>query len=139
MQLVNEPHALAKYGPELFSEDRKGTLQQIEHRVRQCKIGYFCTLWIPFEAAVTANINQIADPDPPSVSDPRERFIEFANKRVNRALRGLRVVGNLSNRRIYKYIEADAKKLIRALQAEIKGLKARFRGDGDADCSIFSF
>jgi hypothetical protein len=90
------------------------------------------------EKFVRANIEQVVDPEPSSARDPRERFIELANKRVNRAIKDLRLVGNLSNRRVYKYDETDAKKIIRALQAEIDGLKARFRGDSDDDGSLFS-
>jgi hypothetical protein len=85
-----------------------------------------------------ANIAQVVDPEASSARDPRERFIDLANKRVNRAIKDLRLVGNLSNRRVYKYDETDAKKIIRALQAEIDGLKARFRGDSDDDGSLFS-
>lgn len=70
--------------------------------------------------------------------DPRERFVELANKRVNRAIKDLRLIGNLSNRRVYRYSEADSRKIIRALQAEVDGLKARFRGDSDDDGSAFS-
>lgn len=70
--------------------------------------------------------------------DPRERFVELANKRVNRAIKDLRLIGNLSNRRVYRYSETDSRKIIRALQAEVDGLKARFRGDSDDDGSAFS-
>jgi hypothetical protein len=79
-----------------------------------------------------------ADSEESGTRDPRERFTDLANKRVNRAIKDLRLIGNLSNRRVYKYEEADAKKIIRALQAEIDGLKARFRGDSDDDGSLFS-
>lgn len=64
--------------------------------------------------------------------------MDLANKRVNRAIKDLRLIGNLSNRRAYHYEDADAKKILRALQAEVDGLKARFRGDTDDDGSLFS-
>ena len=70
--------------------------------------------------------------------DQREKFIELANKRVTRAIKDIRLVGNLANRRSYKYDENDAKKIIRALQREISVLRARFRGDNGDDSSIFS-
>lgn len=70
--------------------------------------------------------------------DARERFVELANKRVTKTIKDLRLVGNLSNRRIYKYDESDAKKIIRVLQQELDVLKARFRGDQGDDDSIFS-
>jgi hypothetical protein len=70
--------------------------------------------------------------------DPRERFVDLANKRVTRAIRDLRLVSNLSNRRVYSYTDADAKKIIRALQREVEAVKARFQGGEDGESAIFS-
>jgi hypothetical protein len=70
--------------------------------------------------------------------DARGRFVELATKRVTRAIKDLRLIGNLANRRAYEYDEADAKKIIRALQRELDSVKARFRGDNGEDSSIFS-
>jgi hypothetical protein len=70
--------------------------------------------------------------------DARERFVELANKRVTKTIKDLRLVGNLANRRSYSYDEADARKIIRALQRELDVLKARFRGDDTDGDSIFS-
>lgn len=72
------------------------------------------------------------------VRDPRERFVDLANKRVTNAIRQIRLVGNLANRRAYDYSDADAKKIIRALQQEVNVLKERFRGDEGDSGSIFS-
>ena len=74
----------------------------------------------------------------PAVRDPRERFVDLATKRVTNAIRQIRLVGNLANRRAYTYTEADAKKILRALQDEVNVLKARFRGDDGDNGSIFS-
>lgn len=73
-----------------------------------------------------------------SERDARDRFVELANRRVTRTIKDIRLVGNLANRRSYKYDDADAKKIIRALQRELDILKARFRGDEGDDGSIFS-
>lgn len=70
--------------------------------------------------------------------DPRERFVELANKRVNNAIRDLRLIGNLSSRKTYSYTEKDAQKIIRALQKELNDLKSRFSGDDGPDGSNFS-
>lgn len=69
--------------------------------------------------------------------NPREKFVELANKRVNRAIKDLRLVGNLSNIRIYKYSEEDVKKILKTLQKEMDFLKTRFRGDSENEDSIF--
>jgi len=70
--------------------------------------------------------------------DARDRFVDLANKRVTRAIKELRLVGNLANKRSYEYSDDDAKKIIRSLQKELDLMKARFRGDSGEDGSIFS-
>lgn len=70
--------------------------------------------------------------------DARDRFVDLANKRVTRAIKDLRLIGNLANKRSYEYDDNDAKKIIRALQRELEVLKARFHGDSSEDGSIFS-
>lgn len=70
--------------------------------------------------------------------DPRERFVELANNRVTAAIRQLRLVGNLANRKNYSYDPDDAKKIIRALQRELDDLKSRFKGEENNDKSIFN-
>lgn len=60
------------------------------------------------------------------MSDKREKFVALAEKRVPRALRELRLIGNLANKNNYKYTELDAKKIIAALEAELKTVKSRF-------------
>lgn len=56
----------------------------------------------------------------------RERFITLAEKRVTRAIKVVRLIGNLSNRSNYSYTDADVKKIVAALDSEVKGLKQRF-------------
>jgi hypothetical protein len=72
-----------------------------------------------------------------SKSDKREKFISLATKRVNRAIRDLRLIGNLSNRSAYAYTDEDIKKISRALQREIDAIKTRFGGPGEAQDSEF--
>ena len=66
--------------------------------------------------------------------DARERFVELANKRVTKAIKDMRLVGNLANRRSYTYTDSDAKKIIRALQDELNALKARFIRSLHCEC-----
>lgn len=56
----------------------------------------------------------------------REKFVELAQKRVTRAIKDLRLIGNLSNKSNYSYTEDDVKKIINALDNEIKSLRRRF-------------
>ncbi|PYD89959.1 hypothetical protein DNF23_25065 [Pseudomonas syringae pv. pisi] len=59
--------------------------------------------------------------------DPRAKFIELANARVARAIKDLRLIGNLSNRKNYEYTDEEAKKILKVLEAEVDILKERFR------------
>ena len=59
--------------------------------------------------------------------DKSAKFIELANKRVNRAVKDISLIGNLSNRRNYTYNEEQAKKIIKALQSSVDQVKASFQ------------
>jgi hypothetical protein len=63
------------------------------------------------------------------MSQKRENFVRLAEARVNRALREIRLIGNLSNRGAYAYGDADIRVIFKALQREIDATKARFTGD----------
>jgi len=69
--------------------------------------------------------------------EKRERFVRLAVKRVNRAIRDIRLIGNLSNRAVYEYTEEDSRKIVRALQKEVENVRARFGGPGDAGDNEF--
>lgn len=58
--------------------------------------------------------------------DRREKFVELATKRTNKALEQMRLIGNLANRSNYEFTEEDARKIVRALQKELDGIKGRF-------------
>lgn len=57
----------------------------------------------------------------------RGKFVELAEKRVNRAIKDLQLIGNLANRHNYQYTQRDADSIIGALEAELRTLKAKFR------------
>jgi len=59
--------------------------------------------------------------------DKSAKFIELAEKRVNRALNDLKLIRNLSNKNYYAYSEDQSKKIIRALQQEFDLLKQSFQ------------
>lgn len=66
------------------------------------------------------------------VRDKRAKFVKLAEMRVNRAIKDIRLIGNLSNRGAYTYSEDDVRKIFRVLQKELDGAKTRFGGDTDA-------
>jgi len=69
--------------------------------------------------------------------DPQEKFVQLANKRVNKAIKDLRLIANLSNKNSYSYNEAQVRKIIRTLKKEVDNVKARFANDSDAGDDIF--
>lgn len=66
------------------------------------------------------------------VRDKRGKFKSLAESRVNRAIKDIRLIGNLSNRSAYAYGEEDVRKIFRALQKELDAAKNRFGGDADS-------
>jgi hypothetical protein len=66
------------------------------------------------------------------MSPKREKFVELAEARVNRAIKDLQLIGNLSNRSAYEFEEADIRKMFAAIQKAADTAKARFSRQGDA-------
>jgi len=56
----------------------------------------------------------------------QERFRRLAERRVNRAIKDLRLIGNLSNRNNYDYTTDQVAKILAALKRELRELRARF-------------
>jgi len=69
----------------------------------------------------------------------RENFERLAEKRVTEALKIMRLIGNLSNRRNYDYTEMHVKEIVDALEAELRQLKNRFREGTQHNNCVFSF
>lgn len=61
--------------------------------------------------------------------DKRKKFVDLAEARVNRAIKDIRLIGNLANKSAYEYGDEDARKIFRALQKELDSSKSRFSGD----------
>ena len=64
-------------------------------------------------------------------ADSAEKFKELAEKRVNKALKDIRLIGNLSNRSNYKYTDAQVKKIMKALKESVRECESRFAKGGD--------
>jgi len=72
------------------------------------------------------------------VRDKRGKFVQLANARVNRAIKDLRLIGNLSNRSAYEYTDDDVRKIARVLQRELDLMKARFAGTKESRAAEFA-
>jgi hypothetical protein len=60
------------------------------------------------------------------VEEKRQRFRALAEARTNKAIDAIARIGNLSNRQIYEYDEAEVRKIIRALRDAVSSVEARF-------------
>ena len=54
------------------------------------------------------------------------RFRRIATVRTNAVLDRLRILGNLSNRQMYRYSEEDINKIFSAINKQIKEVRAKF-------------
>lgn len=70
-------------------------------------------------------------------SKSRTKFIELAENRVSRAIKDIRLIGNLANRSNYSYTADDSRKIIKALKDEIDALKARFEAGSSEAKPVF--
>lgn len=66
----------------------------------------------------------------------RTKFRELAEKRTNKALEAIRLIGNLSNRQAYVFDDAEVRKIVKALKDAVAEVDARFgksqsRGGGE--------
>lgn len=71
------------------------------------------------------------------MSSKREKFVSIAERRVTRAIKDIRLIGNLSNKNNYIYEEKDVRKIISTLEDEVKTLKARFAADDVKSEAVF--
>tara|TARA_B100000767_G_C19710913_1_gene512715 strand:- start:863 stop:1084 length:222 start_codon:yes stop_codon:yes gene_type:complete len=61
------------------------------------------------------------------MNEKEKRFKSLAESRTRKALKMIKLVGNLANRSHYEFHKAEADKIINALQNEVTAVKARFK------------
>ncbi|WIW95466.1 hypothetical protein [Altererythrobacter rubellus] len=67
----------------------------------------------------------------------REKFVRLAESRVNKALKDIQLIGNLSNRSAYDFDEKDLRKIFGALQKALEGARTRFDRTSEASQNEF--
>ena len=60
------------------------------------------------------------------MKDRKTKFKELAEKRVVKAIKAIRLVGNLANRSNYQYSIEEANLIIETIEGETKELRRRF-------------
>jgi len=71
------------------------------------------------------------------MSKNREKFIELAEKRVTKAIKDLRLIGNLANKTNYSYTDDDSKKILNALEYEVKNVRRKFESTSADEDIVF--
>ena len=72
-----------------------------------------------------------------NTANKRDKFVNLAEKRVNNAIKAIKIVGNLSNRSSYEYSDRDVQKIVSALRQEIQVLQQRFAAGGSKPSNGF--
>lgn len=67
----------------------------------------------------------------------KEKFRELAENRVKKALKLLKLIGNLANRTHYDYSTQDSNKIISVLRSEVKNIETRFKSKNSTDDNDF--
>ena len=67
----------------------------------------------------------------------RDKFVDLAEKRVNKTLKDLKLIGNLSNKSNYVYTDQDVRKIYNVLKKGLEDMKARFEHNGAVEEDLF--
>jgi len=71
------------------------------------------------------------------MSKNREKFIDLAEKRVIKAIKDMRLIGNLANKTNYSYTDDDSKKILNALDNELKNVRRKFESTSSDENIVF--
>jgi len=71
--------------------------------------------------------------------EKREKFIAIAEKRVSSAIKTIKLIGNLANKKNYEYTDNHAREIITALENELKDLKKKFSSGENGKGGAFKF
>ena len=71
-------------------------------------------------------------------AEDHKKFKELAEKRVNRAIKDLQLIGNLANKSNYSYTDADAKKIVKALKEAVDEMRLKFESGGASSKQPFT-
>jgi hypothetical protein len=69
--------------------------------------------------------------------ETRNNFVRLAEKRVTKAIKDIKLIGNLSNKSNYSYSEDDIAKIHKALRKAVDDCKNRFERSGSEEDEIF--
>jgi hypothetical protein len=65
-----------------------------------------------------------------------EAFRRLATKRTNAVIDKIRVLGHCANPWLYDYSDEDVRKMFRAIDSELKVVKAKFRNSSKSEFTL---
>ena len=71
------------------------------------------------------------------MSRNREKFVELAEKRVQKAINSIKLIGNLANKTDYSYSTEDTNKIFKALKGELELVRKKFETTSTEDEKVF--
>ena len=67
------------------------------------------------------------------MKDKKSKFIELAKLRINKTIKSIKLIGNLSNKSHYSYSTEQVNQMITALDKELKKVKDKFKNSKKND------
>ena len=71
-----------------------------------------------------------------SKESKQERFRRLATQRTNAVLHRLQILGHCANPQLYEYSEEDVKKIFRAIESEVRTIKAKFSNSNRSEFQL---
>ena len=70
------------------------------------------------------------------VESKKDTFRRLATKRTNAVIERIRILGHCANPWQYEYSEEDIRKIFRAIDSELRAVKAKFRNSTKSDFQL---
>ena len=71
--------------------------------------------------------------------DPKKKFEELAEKRTNKIIENLELIGNLSNKKNYIYEDSQPQEIFRAIKRALKDAEEKFKQPESPKSRKFAF
>jgi len=66
----------------------------------------------------------------------KDAFCRLATKRTNAVINHLRILEHCANPQLYEYSQDDVKRIFRAIEAELKTVKAKFSNSSRSEFQL---
>ena len=73
------------------------------------------------------------------MQENHKKFISLAEARVNKLIKSIKLIGNLSNKSSYAYTDTEVKQMFKAIQEELDAARRKFASNGKNGGNEFRF